>query len=72
MKTFTLPSHSIAVYTVLRVLCRMRTQLGLEAMLEYLDKYLETVEAHNPQLKEAVVKALEVMSVEKMYGEAME
>lgn len=68
---FTSSANSIAIYTVLCILRRMKQEVGLEAMLEYLDKYLGTIEAHNPQLKQAVVKALGIMSVEKMYREAM-
>mgnify|MGYP001586250912 FL=1 len=68
---FTTPVNSIAIYTVLCILRRMKREVGLEAMLEYLDKYLGTIEAHNPQLKSAVEKALGMMSVEKMYREAM-
>ena len=68
---FTTSVNSIAIYTVLCILRRMKREVGLEAMLEYLDKYLGTIEAHNPQLKSAVEKALGMMSVEKMYREAM-
>lgn len=68
---FTSSTNSIAIYTVLCILRRMKEQLGLEAMLEYLDKYLATIETHNPQLKAAVEKAMGMMSVEKMYREAM-
>lgn len=68
---FTSSANSIAIYTVLCILRRMKQEVGLEAMLEYLDKYLGTIEAHNPQVKSAVEKALGMMSVEKMYREAM-
>ena len=68
---FTSPNNSIAIYTVLCILRRMKQEVGLEAMLEYLDKYLGTSETHNPQVKQAVAKALGMMSVEKMYREAM-
>ncbi|MBI5149491.1 MAG: hypothetical protein HZA28_01795 [Candidatus Omnitrophica bacterium] len=68
---FTSSANSIAVYTVLSILSRMKTRVGLEAMLEYLDMYLATVDSHNPELKEAVDKALGMMSVEKMYRDAM-
>lgn len=61
----------IAVYTVLCILRRMKQEVGLEAMLEYHARYLETIETHNPQLKSAVTKALCLMSVEKMYRDAM-
>ncbi|MBI3618298.1 MAG: hypothetical protein HY210_08840 [Candidatus Omnitrophica bacterium] len=68
---FTSSVNSIAIYTVLCILRRMKREVGLEAMLEYLDKYLGAIETHNPQLKHAVAKALSLMSVEKMYREAM-
>ncbi len=68
---FTNSANSIAIYTVLCILRRMKREVGLEAMLEYLDKYLGAIEAHNPRLKQAVAKALGMMSVEKMYREAM-
>lgn len=68
---FTTSTNSIAIYTVLCILRRMKREIGLEAMLEYLDKYLETIEAHNFELKQAVHKALGMMSVGKMYKDAM-
>ena len=68
---FTSSANSIAIYTILCILRRMKREIGLEAMLEYLDKYLETTETHNARLKLAVAKALWMMSVEKMYREAM-
>lgn len=37
---FTNSANSIAIYTVLCILRRMKREVGLEAMLEYLDKYL--------------------------------
>ncbi len=68
---FTTSVNSVAIYTVLCILRRMKREIGLEAMLEYLDKYLGAIETHNPQLKQAVAKALGMMSVERMYREAM-
>ena len=68
---FTNSANSIAIYTVLCILRRMKREVGLEAMLEYLDKYLGAIETYNPRLKQAVTKALGMMSVEKMYREAM-
>ena len=68
---FTSSANSITIYTVLCILRRMKREVGLEAMLEYLDKYLETIEMNNLELKQAVHKALGMMSVEKMYREAM-
>lgn len=68
---FTSSANSISIYTVLCILRRMKEELGLEAMLEYYGKYLEIIETHNPELKSAVNKALALMSVEKMYKDAM-
>jgi hypothetical protein len=68
---FSSNSNMLAIYTILRVLRRMQAQLGLEAMLEYLEMYLKTIEKHNPKLKYAVSTALELMSVEKIYKEAL-
>lgn len=68
---FTNSNNSIAIYTVLCILRRMKREVGLEAMLEYLDKYLGTIETHNPQLKQAVAEALGMMDVTRLYKEAM-
>ena len=65
------PSNMIVVYTTLKILNAMRSQLGLEAMLEYIDKYLFLTERDNPRLKTAVTQALTLMSVEKIYRDAV-
>lgn len=65
------PTNLIAVYTVLCVLRCMKTQLCLEAMLEYMEEYLEVIERHNPKLKRAVSKAMSKTSIEKIYKDAM-
>ncbi len=65
-------SKTIAIYTALCILRRMRTQLGLEAMLEYLDSYLVTVDDNNPTLKNAVTRGIGMMGVEKIYRNAVE
>ncbi|MBP9854366.1 MAG: hypothetical protein KBD53_05825 [Candidatus Omnitrophica bacterium] len=63
--------ESIAVYTVLTILIKMREQLGLEAMLEYLQEYANVIERNNPKLKDAVLRALKIINVKKMYGDAL-
>ncbi|HOW36582.1 MAG TPA: hypothetical protein PL155_09265 [Candidatus Omnitrophota bacterium] len=62
----------VAVYTVLCVLMEMRLRLGLEAMLEYLEKYVSIIGAHNPQMKNAVTTALKNINVDKIYREIEE
>jgi len=62
---------AISLYAILSVLRRMRTELGLEAMLEYMDFYQALIEKHNPQFQEAVGKALEFINVGKIYEDAM-
>ena len=63
--------QSIAVYTVLRILLQMKSQLGLEAMLEYIRSYLNVVEQYNPQIKNAVSRAVEIINVSKVYEETV-
>ncbi len=64
-------SHLIAVYTVFCLLRSMRKQLCLEAMLEYMEEYVQTVERGSPPLKESVLKALSKINIKKMYKDAM-
>jgi len=65
------PGSLVTIYTALQILLAIRRHLGLEAMLEYMTKYSELVEKNNPRLKSAVTQALAVMSVEKIYGDAI-
>lgn len=65
------PADSVAVYTVLCILRGMRTQLCLEAMLEYMEEYLGAVERNNPMLKDAVSKAMSMISIKKIYKDTM-
>ena len=70
-KTLLRPQNWITIYTVVCILSKMRSQLGLEAMLEYIEKFQISIEAYNPKLKEAVAKALLLMPVDKMYKDAI-
>ena len=67
---FETKDNLIAIYSVLSILVKMKSELGLEAMLEYVHNYLFEIERHNPKLKFAVAKALSLMSIEKIYREA--
>ena len=60
-------AQSIAIYTVLSILSQMKSELGLEAMLEYMDRYVATIGKYNPRLKGAVRKAVSLINVEKIY-----
>ena len=63
-------SNTIVIYIVLAILLRMKSQLGLEAMLIYMGKYQTLIEQHNPRFKLAVNQALSMMNVEKIYNDA--
>ena len=55
MKTSSrLSNRLIAIYTVLMVLINMRERLGIEAMVDFLERYTRTIERINPDIKEAV------------------
>lgn len=62
-------SNTIAVYTVMRILLEMRRQLGFEAMVEYIDRYLGTVESCAPEMKLAVSKALSSINIKSLYAD---
>ena len=64
-------SNTVAIYTVLSILVEMKNVLGLEATLEYIGRFLYTIEKHNPQIKEAASLAIKLISVEKIYKEAV-
>lgn len=57
----------VAIYTILQILWVMKQRLGLEAMLEYINTYLNEIENNNPFLKKAVNEAMQLISVEKLY-----
>lgn len=63
------PEHIVAFYTLLTVLLKMKKELGLEAMLEYMAQYLSLIDSHNPKLAMAVAKTLENIPIEVFYYE---
>ena len=63
--------QTVAIFTVLSILTKMKECLGLEAMLEYIDTYLDQTTRRDPGIKIAVAKALNMMSIEKIYQEAI-
>ena len=62
-------SHVVGFYTLLTVLTKMKKELGLEAMLEYMALYLKEIDSHNPKLSIAVAKTLENIPIEVFYHE---
>ena len=64
--------QSLEVYTILCLFRKIQKKLSLEAMLEYMKKYLETIETNNPELKKAVHEVMAKMDVEKIYREAVD
>ena len=65
------PQKLVVIYTSLKIIIKMKHCLGLEAMLEYLSRYAQVIEKHNPQLKCAVDYAVGQVDVKKIYQEAM-
>ncbi len=63
------PEHIVAFYTLLAVLLKMKKDLGLEAMLEYMALYLKVIDSHNPKITMAVTKTLEIIPIEVLYHE---
>lgn len=67
-----LKNNAIAIYTGLEILSRIKKQVGLEAMLEYMQNYQKLIEQHNPDFRQAVGGALAIMDVEKLYRDIAE
>ena len=68
---FQTQDNTVAIYTVLSILIKMKNRFGLEAMTQYIQSYLDSTEIHYPGIKPAVHRALDLMSVERIYREAM-
>jgi len=68
---FSAPSNTIAIYTVLTILLKMKKEMGLEMMLEYIEKYLASIDKRCPKYSLAVKQALSIVSVEKIFREAI-
>lgn len=64
-------NNLVTIYTVFRILTAMRRQLGLEAMLEYIERSTSVLEHENPRLKSTVTQALTFMNVEKIYKDTV-
>ena len=68
-ESFFTGANAVVIYTVFSILRKMQETLGLEAMLDYLQKYVALTETKDPNLKDAVGQALQLMSIEKIYRE---
>lgn len=64
-------NNIITVYTILSILLKMRRNLGFEAMVGYIESYLEIVEVHNPNIRRAVSQAMKLIDVKKIYEDAV-
>ena len=62
--------QEIAVYVLLVVLSKMKQRLGLEAVLEYIEKSKYNFRKNNPALIKTVNYALTRVNVEKIYKDA--
>lgn len=63
--------NTLAIYTVARILMRMRREVGLEAMLEYIAAYIRTIDAHNAPLTKAADQAVAHLNIEKVYQDGI-
>ncbi len=61
----------VAIYVVLLVLKKMRKELGLEPMHEYMDAYIKIIGRHNLHLKRVVEQLLAVLNVDRIYQDCI-
>lgn len=59
--------YTLSVYIVMRMLKLIRHQMGLEAMLEYIDKYIEKNENRHPQFPPAFSLAMSKQKLDTIY-----
>ena len=62
--------YTVSVYTAFCILKGIRRQIGLEAMLDYIDSHIEIVNRVNPRAELAVEEALTRVKLEKIYKDA--
>jgi len=60
------------VYDTLFIFKKMKRQLGLGATLEYIEKYMLSIELKNPRIKGLVHRHLMDVDVEQMYVEEVQ
>ena len=61
--------HLIPIDIYFAILQKMKKELGLEAMIEYLEKYQIVIEMDNPLSNNAVTQALKMINIERIYHE---
>jgi hypothetical protein len=59
--------NQIAIVTFLSVLLQMRKELGLEAMLQYMENYQKIAIKENTNLNRAITCALEITDVKRIF-----
>jgi len=60
------------IYIVFRILEKMKREVGLGAMLQYLNKYINTFESNYPRNKTSVSEILDFVDIEEMYKESVD
>lgn len=63
--------QTVAIYTALRIIMKMKKEMGLEATLEYLESYLSEIEKLNLSLRGVTDEVLEVIDIQKIFRELM-
>ena len=61
------PEHAVAFFTLLSILLKMKQEVGLESMLEFMTEYRGVIAQFNPKIRSAVDEALLSIPVEKIY-----
>ena len=69
MKNLFTKTELIAVYTMMRVLKKMRKELGLEACIEYIDKFIAIIGKDSSNLNKAVEYILRNIDIKNIYQE---
>lgn len=69
MKSIFNKRELIAVYTMMKVLSRMRAELGIEPCFEYIDKFINELGTDCTNLNSAVEYILRNVDIKTIYRE---
>ena len=65
-------NNDVAIFVMFKILLKMRHEVGLEAMLIYLDKFVESIEQFNPELLKKCNNGLKKVDCDLLFKEMTE
>ena len=64
------PRELLVIYVSMLLLKRIRLEVGLEAEIDYIDKYITNIEGNYPEVYPEIKNILKVVDVNKIYRDS--